>query len=53
MEFLKAHESITQLKANLREEHVLVQDFLHTLLKHVGGCVERGGYWDSCVWGVV
>lgn len=45
MEFLRAHNSIDELKGNLKEEHILVQDFLSTLLRHVRVCK----HWDVCV----
>lgn len=35
MEYLRAHKSIDELKNNLKDEHILVQDFLSTLLRHV------------------
>lgn len=35
LEYLRAHDQIDKLKANLRDEHTLVLDFVATLLAHI------------------
>lgn len=33
--YLAAHEAVRKLRDNMREEHVLVLDFVSTIFKHV------------------
>lgn len=36
LRYLAAHDGARKLRDNMREEHILVLDFLSTIFKHVG-----------------
>ena len=41
--YLAAHEAIRKLRDNMREEHILVLDFVSTIFKHVSAQAAQGG----------